>query len=295
MGDHVDESLTGSLANLAPCRDQSISSKQNLSSSEIGLSSSNAESGTMLGSRNGPSEDNSAEYALSNLSNNNELHSELVNTNDAVMEAHGASSSIKEQPLIASVTADTTAASHVDLNPGNLHSDGESIGDANTDVHTAESGSAVTSQPLPGSPLSDREQDPRSASVLFVDVVSIHSNILSSSIAEISSREARRNRRMFWDAFSRSSFRRNRDSPTIVFTTGHTDDLGSHDRWLLDLSGDLHDDGVGRESRYSGARSHHRNERQWQSRYEVIVCTFPSHLRLIFKLLLKRFPHPELV
>ncbi|XP_059651682.1 uncharacterized protein LOC132299206 [Cornus florida] len=127
----------------------------------------------------------------------------------------------------------------------------------------------MATPPGSGFLVSDSEQDLRSGSVPQVDVVSISSNILSSRIAEISNLEARRNsRRLYWDALSRRSFRRYRDSPTIVFTTGHADDLGSHDRWLLDLSGDLHYDGVGRDSRYLGTRGHRRNERQWQSRSE---------------------------
>ncbi|KAL7233797.1 hypothetical protein ACSBR1_017415 [Camellia fascicularis] len=118
--------------------------------------------------------------------------------------------------------------------------------------------------------VSDADDDLRTGSSLHVDVVSISSNILSSSIAEISNREARRNsRRLFWDAISRRSFRRHSDSPTIVFTAGHADDLGSHDRWLLDLSGDLHYDGVGRESESLGTRRHDRNERRWQLGSEI--------------------------
>ncbi|GMP42528.1 hypothetical protein CsSME_00012242 [Camellia sinensis var. sinensis] len=118
--------------------------------------------------------------------------------------------------------------------------------------------------------VSDTDDDLRTGSSLHVDVVSISSNILSSSIAEISNREARRNsRRLFWDALSRRSFRRHSDSPTIVFTAGHADDLGSHDRWLLDLSGDLHYDGVGRESESLGTRRHDRNERRWQLGSEI--------------------------
>ncbi|CAK9171984.1 unnamed protein product [Ilex paraguariensis] len=118
--------------------------------------------------------------------------------------------------------------------------------------------------------VSDTEQDLRTGDLHHVDVVSISSNLLSSSINEISNREARRNsRRLFWDALSRRSFRRYSDSPTIVFTTDHADDLGSHDRWFLDLSGDLHYDGIGRDSVYPGFRSHRRNERRWQLRSQI--------------------------
>ncbi|XAR54222.1 hypothetical protein NMG60_11029260 [Bertholletia excelsa] len=118
--------------------------------------------------------------------------------------------------------------------------------------------------------MSDGDQDLRTGSVLQLGMVSISSNVLSSSIAEISNREARRNsRRVFWDALSRRSLRRHNDFPNIVFTTGHADDLESHDRWLLDLSGDLHYDGIGHHSEYVAARRHQRSERWWQMRSEI--------------------------
>ncbi|MCD9641158.1 hypothetical protein HAX54_027104 [Datura stramonium] len=106
--------------------------------------------------------------------------------------------------------------------------------------------------------------------VLHVDVVSISSNILSSSIADLGSQETRRNsRRLFWDAISRRSLRRHSDSPTIVFATGHADDLGSRDRWLIDLNGDLHYDGVGFDSGYGAGRNHRRSEQRQQTRSEI--------------------------
>ncbi|XP_052170751.1 uncharacterized protein LOC127786976 isoform X1 [Diospyros lotus] len=118
--------------------------------------------------------------------------------------------------------------------------------------------------------VSDSDQGLRVGSVLHVDVVSISSNILSGRIAEISNREARRNsRRIFWDTLSRRSFRRHNDDSTIVFTTGHAADIGSHERWLLDLGGDLHYDGVGNDSENLGPRRHHRNERWLQLRSEA--------------------------
>ncbi|XP_057495855.1 uncharacterized protein LOC130780858 [Actinidia eriantha] len=124
----------------------------------------------------------------------------------------------------------------------------------------------VSVPPASGFLVSDIDQDLGNGSVLHVDAVSISSSILSSSIAEISNREARRNsRRLFWDALSRRSFGRHNDSPTIVLTAGHADDLGTPGRWLLDLSGDLHYDGVDRESEYL-TRRHRRNE----SRYHLI-------------------------
>lgn len=85
------------------------------------------------------------------------------------------------------------------------------------------------------------DRDLRSGDLLLLDMVSISSNLLTSSITEINRRESRRNsRRLFWDALSRRNFRRLSDSSTIVFAAGLADELGSHDRWLVDFSGDLH-------------------------------------------------------
>ncbi|GAV73900.1 zf-RING_2 domain-containing protein [Cephalotus follicularis] len=101
--------------------------------------------------------------------------------------------------------------------------------------------------------------------MLHVDLVSISSHILSSSNADPSHNEVRRNsRRLFWDAFSRRNSRRHIDSPPIVFSTGDTDDLG--ERWLLDFSGDFFDDGVGGDSAYMDSRIRSSNGRRWHSR-----------------------------
>ncbi|KAK4853473.1 hypothetical protein QYF36_009746 [Acer negundo] len=118
--------------------------------------------------------------------------------------------------------------------------------------------------------VSNREQDRIDGSVLHVDVVSISSHILSSGSADTSSHASRRNsRRLFWDAFSRRSSRRLNDSPTIVFSTDDTNDLGSQDRWLLDFSSDFLDDGVGGDTGYLGSRIHSLNERRRHSRSEI--------------------------
>uniref|UniRef100_A0A2N9FKX4 RING-type domain-containing protein n=1 Tax=Fagus sylvatica TaxID=28930 RepID=A0A2N9FKX4_FAGSY len=119
--------------------------------------------------------------------------------------------------------------------------------------------------------VSNREHGWADGSLLQVDVVTISSNIISSSNADEGNRgEVRRNsRRLFWDAFSRRSSRRNSDSPTILFSTDDTDDLGSHDRWLLDLSGDFLDDGIGGDRGYLGSRIHRLNEQRRHSRSEI--------------------------
>ncbi|KAF9687680.1 hypothetical protein SADUNF_Sadunf02G0118300 [Salix dunnii] len=208
-----------------------------------------------------------------------ESQSQLVNIIDSVMEVHAVNASAKELTPTAPVSDDTAVAGVLGQDSGSPDSNAESISDANMDLSSTNSAipaSLVSPHPSPEFQSYDREREARAARVLVVDVVSIHSNILSSSFAEISNREARRNsRRMFWDALSRSNLRRNRDSPTIVIATSHADDLGSHDRWLLDFRGDLHFNGDGLESRYPGVRSHNRSGRRWQSR--VILYTFPSY------------------
>ncbi|KAK3027804.1 hypothetical protein RJ639_041972 [Escallonia herrerae] len=126
----------------------------------------------------------------------------------------------------------------------------------------------------PGFHVSDSEEDMRSEAGLHVDVMSISSNMLTSSITEISNRDLRRNgRRLYWDALSRNSVRRHSDSPFIVFTAGQGNDVGPHERWLLDLSDDLHNGGVGRGFGYHGSRSHRRNQRRPLLRHQIGTLT----------------------
>jgi len=121
-----------------------------------------------------------------------------------------------------------------------------------------------------GHPMSEREQTRQHTNVLHVDVPSVSSDILPTSSAEISSREERRNsRRLFWDAFSRRSSRRHTDSRTFVFPSGDSDNLRSHDRWILDLSGDFFNDGAGGDFRSYEGRTQGINERRWHSRSEI--------------------------
>lgn len=133
-------------------------------------------------------------------------------------------------------------------------------------------GAGVAPPSGPGFRLSNREPDLRSGGALHVDVVGLSSTTVPSSISETGDPEARReNGRMLWDALSRRSFRTHSNSPTIVFATGLADDIGSHDRWLLDLSGDLHYDshGLGGGFGYSNSRSHRRNEQRRHLRSEI--------------------------
>ncbi|KAJ6831271.1 uncharacterized protein M6B38_349190 [Iris pallida] len=109
----------------------------------------------------------------------------------------------------------------------------------------------------------------RSDSVLHVDVVSISSNALPSGSGDISNEARRNSRRLFWDALSRRTTRRNYDSPSIFSSTEDGGDLGSHDRLLLDISDDLFGSRFDHDSLYLHRRSHGTNGRRWHSRSEI--------------------------
>lgn len=131
---------------------------------------------------------------------------------------------------------------------------------------TMESGSSDGASFTSTGPGNERDEN-----VIHVDVVSISSNIVTSSTAEASDNEARRNsRRLFWDAFSRRSSRRNNDSLMIFSSADDTDDLESHSRWLLDISDDIFENGTEDEFSYLRRRRLGASGRRWHSRSEVI-------------------------
>ncbi|KAI3443946.1 hypothetical protein Pfo_000611 [Paulownia fortunei] len=118
--------------------------------------------------------------------------------------------------------------------------------------------------------VSEREQNRQDGSLMHGDVMGPSSNILSSNSAEISIREARRNsRRLFWDAFSRRSSWRDSDSRSFVFSSDDSDHLRSHDRWLLDFSGDFFSEELQGDIRTRGSRTQGTNEQRWNSRSEI--------------------------
>ncbi|KAK1291754.1 E3 ubiquitin-protein ligase RING1-like [Acorus calamus] len=128
----------------------------------------------------------------------------------------------------------------------------------------------------PGLLMPAAQREDRVGSVLHVDVVSISSNILSGRSGDISSREVRRNsRRLFWDAFSRRSYRRGIDSPALVFSTEDSDDLGFNDRWFLDFGGDIfnnesrYDSGDVSNRSHGSSERHGLGERRWHRRSEI--------------------------
>lgn len=108
-----------------------------------------------------------------------------------------------------------------------------------------------TSSPGLRVPVSVREQNHRNGNVLQVDMGSVSNTLPSSGSSDLRDTEGRQsNRRLFWDAFSQRSSRRNTDSRTFVATNDDTYGLGSHYRGRPDLSNDLFDDGIGGDSRH---------------------------------------------
>lgn len=144
----------------------------------------------------------------------------------------------------------------------------------------------VTTTSRTGLVVSDSDNYLRSGDLLRLDLVSISSNTLSDTIAEANSDESRRNSlRLFWDALSRRSLRRHSDAPTFVLATGLADDLGAHDRWLFDFSGDLHYYGGGRDHDSFSSRRHRGNERRWLLRSEVrYFVVYKPYLNFLFKI-----------
>ncbi|XP_074588990.1 uncharacterized protein LOC141844910 [Curcuma longa] len=116
-------------------------------------------------------------------------------------------------------------------------------------------------------PTSTGSIEERTGSVLHVDLVSLSSDV-SSNPGETSSSESRRNtRRLFWDAFSRQSYR-TLDS-TSLFSSPENSDLGYQDRWLLDIGDHAFRDRDDDDSIYLRRRRHGLNGVSWHSRSEI--------------------------
>ncbi|KAJ9131200.1 hypothetical protein P3X46_035285 [Hevea brasiliensis] len=179
------------------------------------------------------------------------------------------------QGLGDSHTNGVSIENHLDDVTGMFASDSDSIPHrSEVPVTFHSSGDESIQEAIPsglGFLVANREQGQGDGNLLHVDVVSISSSILSSSNADMIGHEARRNsRRLFWDAFSRRSSRRHLDSPTIVFSRDNSDDLLSHDRWLLDFSDNFFDDGIGSDSGYLRSRIHNLNGQRRHSRSEIL-------------------------
>ncbi|XP_042443597.1 uncharacterized protein LOC122028777 isoform X2 [Zingiber officinale] len=116
-------------------------------------------------------------------------------------------------------------------------------------------------------PTSTRSSEERTGSVLQVDLVSLSSDV-SSNPGERSSSESRRNtRRLFWDAFSRQSYRTLDSTP--LFSSPENSDLGYQDRWLLDIGDRAFRDRDDDDSIYLRRRRHGLNGVSWHSRSEI--------------------------
>ncbi|XP_071697511.1 uncharacterized protein [Rutidosis leptorrhynchoides] len=102
--------------------------------------------------------------------------------------------------------------------------------------------------------------------ILVVDSGSVSRNVVSGGISVINSREGRMNSaRVFRGSSSRRSYRREIDFPALFLTTGLVDDVGSRDRWLVDISDDL-----GRDVHTRGYhRSYGRNEERRHFRSQM--------------------------
>ncbi|KAG6589802.1 uncharacterized RING finger protein C4G3.12c-like isoform X1 [Cucurbita moschata] len=115
------------------------------------------------------------------------------------------------------------------------------------------------------------DREPGDVGMPHVDMVGISSNVLSTSSIDANSLMIRRNsRRLFWDAFSRRSFRRHSESP-FLFPPNNISTTGDSDRWLLDISGNFIDDEVRGDSRHFPRRIHILNEQQRDSRSQVQI------------------------
>ncbi|KAJ4958504.1 hypothetical protein NE237_025615 [Protea cynaroides] len=255
----------------------SIKEPSSIFNSGTGGFSAREEIGTFSGSNNGTIEERSVEYSSGSIATRNDgkfLSESKELVPDQIFEEGICSSSTSHQEHgVVCANAAPSVGNHADASMDVHGADTVYIPSAVETQVTSESLEESARETVPSAPglvVPDRERGRRNGNVLHVDLVSISSSILSNSTGDVSNREARRNsRRLFWDAFSRRSSRRHTDSPTIVFSTEDADDLGMHDRWLLDFSGDLFEDGLGAESGYLGSRSHGMHERRRSSRSEI--------------------------
>ncbi|KAI5647551.1 hypothetical protein M9H77_33556 [Catharanthus roseus] len=296
--DCPQESPVSSAINLAPDTDSSWNSIAESSSSfdsEITSTSSKLGTGSSSTSSNSttqktllPTINREASGMQTYLSNDRELafqpSQNLVSPNASSVDADV--SGREDMPLIGSENENTSSLTldHLNSHPDvdcEENNEVAVLGSeiprpptaspfALTNFHVSGDGNSEMAVPSSSGLYTSESDNMGRGDALHVDVVSIASNTLSSTTGEINSRETRRsNRRLFWDAVSRHGSRRSSDFPTIVFATGYAEDLGSHDRWLLDLSGDFHDDGVGYQSRYLSSRSRLRSAQRWLLRSEI--------------------------
>ncbi|KAL2481246.1 Uncharacterized protein Adt_34212 [Abeliophyllum distichum] len=176
-----------------------------------------------------------------------------------------------EESSLDEVTIESNVSEAIEFSNSNSDSSSASVvPDSPVDIHSVRDDTIQDVSPSGlGLLATEREENRQDASALHVDLVSVSSNILSSSYAEISSSEARSNRRLFWDAFSRRSSRRHTDSRAIASSSDDSDHSRSRDGLLLDFSGDFFNDGAGGDLRSYGSRTQGVNERPWHSNSEI--------------------------
>uniref|UniRef100_A0A1D1YY53 NEP1-interacting protein 1 n=1 Tax=Anthurium amnicola TaxID=1678845 RepID=A0A1D1YY53_9ARAE len=208
---------------------------------------------------------------------NTDFHHEKASFEErAAEQASSSSKPLTSGPLpeLGNLPAnDTHVGNRADVDPDVNRSGGDtnppsSIQSATQYLSEDESGEGAA-HPDAGLFVPLRSRQRRSGSVLHVDIVTISSNVFSRNSGNVENDEARRNsRRLFWDAFSRRSSERDDGSPSILFSTDDTDDLTSHDRWLLNLSSDFFGNG-GEDSEYRSRRSaaerrRHSRSQMWE-------------------------------
>ncbi|KAG9130555.1 hypothetical protein Leryth_011817 [Lithospermum erythrorhizon] len=265
----------------------SITESSSVFWSEAVNTSDNLETGTSSGSCIGITEDDLLDCGLINLeesnntllSNNGEPNSHQPSQESVTTLVAVADAQISEVGSVSIKCSDSKQSSSMEQESRNSFPDQNLFsgqGDIShqisasvpvpiardpTEVNlfTGDENPQMTATSGPGYSMSDRRirED-----MLHVDRLSISSNIFSSGTPELSNSEWRNSRRLFWDSFSRRRSRRHSDSPTILFTSGRADDLGSRDRWHRNLDGGLQPYGFGHQSDNLGVEAH-RNDRRW--------------------------------
>lgn len=193
----------------------------------------------------------------------------VVEADDSMNDSFSPSSSVRFLSGISQLAPENMPAN------GNLTSE---IDEASSSSSSDQSVVSSSLNLLPEEPISEatlsgvgflRVEDMIHGSVPNVDVVSISSNIIPDGTGDRNSNEARRNsRRLFWDAFSRRGARRNHAS-LMLSSTDDNDNLGSQDRWLLDVEDDLFGSRFDQDSMYLHRRGYGSNGQRWHSRSET--------------------------
>eukprot|EP00252_Welwitschia_mirabilis_P020561 TRINITY_DN5068_c0_g1_i10.p1 TRINITY_DN5068_c0_g1~~TRINITY_DN5068_c0_g1_i10.p1 ORF type:complete len:515 (-),score=85.65 TRINITY_DN5068_c0_g1_i10:537-2081(-) len=177
-------------------------------------------------------------------------------------------------PTISSVQlSDPTArepsaeplSSEYDENLENLHADAQMASDSMQNQRISSSENSASEQ-LVRDPESSQAETSGTA---HTEVANPSPEGSSGSEGHVSSQEARRNtRRRLWDALTRGSHRRRGFTPAILLSADIDDLSSSNERWLLDFSGLLYEDGFD-EDGFFGGRTYDTDERRGRFRSQV--------------------------